>query len=159
MIFYPADYWHQTLNTPAAAGQLSIGFTDTLADWSNHHLIKRGLLANCAKPKIDNITPSAPLCDKFPRIFDFWEKAYGMAGSALLHEAHRLAQAAAASAAESCSVGNAADVAADGSVAVKQAAHCAGAAAASFVPLQATVTAPSWRTCDMGACDSLSLAL
>lgn len=157
MIFYPADYWHQTLNTPKATGQLSIGFTDTLADWSNHHLIKRGLLANCAKPKIENITPSAALCEKFPRIFDFWERAYGTAGAAQLHEAHRLAQAAASSG-EASSTSSAAAVAADGSVAVSQPAGAAASgAAASFVPLQAAVTVPSWRTCDMGACDSLAL--
>lgn len=158
MIFYPADYWHQTLNTPAAAGQLSIGFTDTLADWSNQHLIKRGLLANCAKPKIENITPSAALCDKFPRIFSFWERAYGAAGSTQLQQSHQLAREAQGCVAAEADL-QAATVAADGSVSAPS--HCSGAVVDSGAASVASFLSPQpplWRTCDMGTCDSLPQA-
>jgi hypothetical protein len=100
-VFYPAAYWHQTLNTPAEPGQLSIGLTDTLADFSNHRGLKDGLLRNCGKPKLPSINPSTELCAKFPRIFDWWEAAYGRGGLAEIAAAHK--QAASGEAARECS--------------------------------------------------------
>jgi len=100
-VFYPAAYWHQTLNTPAEPGQLSIGLTDTLADFSNHRGLKEGLLRNCGKPKLPNINPSAELCAKFPRIFDWWEAAYGRGGLTYVAAAHK--RAASGEAARECS--------------------------------------------------------
>jgi len=82
--FYPADYWHQTWNEPDAPGDIVIGYTDTIVDRNNHHLVAPKLWENCLKPKLPNINPSAVLCQRFGHIFDWWTGAFGGGGPSLM---------------------------------------------------------------------------
>jgi hypothetical protein len=139
-VFYPAKYWHQTLNTPAEPGQLSIGLTDTLADFSNHRGLKEGLLHNCDKPKLPNINPSTELCAKFPRIFDWWDAAYGRGGLTDVAAAHK--RAALGQAARECSPQSAA-------------AECSTSTRQAPLPVADMERQRfAWESCTVGSCDS-----
>ena len=77
MIFYPADYWHQTLNTPKERGGLSLAITDTLVDASNYERVISGLRDKCVAPTPFNRGGMIKeVCDRLPALFDLWADMY-----------------------------------------------------------------------------------
>ena len=77
VIFYPADYWHQTLNTPSNDESLSVAITDTLVDATNFDLVAEGLREKCTAmtPNIRHgFTPA--VCAALPRLTAWWENAF-----------------------------------------------------------------------------------
>jgi hypothetical protein len=82
VVFYPADYWHQTLNTPAAPGGLSLALTDTLVDASNYQRVVAGLRDKCAAPTPFNRGGmTRDVCDRLPALVGVWEGMFGAAGA------------------------------------------------------------------------------
>ena len=78
LLYYPADYWHQTLNTPAEAGGLSVAITDTLVDANNHALVAAGLADKCRNPTPYNRGGMIQeVCDKLPALVRQWEDLFG----------------------------------------------------------------------------------
>jgi hypothetical protein len=81
VIFYPADYWHQTLNTPANPAQLSAAITDTLVDANNYKLVEKGLYEKCAEANTNNMNIrhglTQAVCKELPKLAEWWEAAYG----------------------------------------------------------------------------------
>jgi hypothetical protein len=74
VVFYPADYWHQTLNTPAAPGGLSLALTDTLVDASNYERVTAGLRDKCKAPTPFNRGGmTQAVCDRMPALERVWE--------------------------------------------------------------------------------------
>ena len=79
-IYYPADYWHQTLNTPARAGELVLALTDTLVDASNFERVKAGLRDKCAAPTPFNRGGMIQaVCDRMPNLFRVWDEDFAAA--------------------------------------------------------------------------------
>ncbi len=80
VLYYPADYWHQTLNTPAAKGELSVAITDTVVDCHNQRLVQGGLLDKCKAPAMFNRGGmTADACTKLPALFEWWDREIGVA--------------------------------------------------------------------------------
>lgn len=78
-LYYPADYWHQTLNTPPAPGQLSVAITDTLVDCHNQRRVQAGLLDKCKNPAMFNRGGmTADACTKLPALFSWWDREIGV---------------------------------------------------------------------------------
>ena len=79
MIYYPAAYWHQTLNSPKQPGGLAVAITDTIVDASNHRAVQRGLLDKCAQPaSFSRGGMTATACAALPRLFAWWDAAWGV---------------------------------------------------------------------------------
>jgi hypothetical protein len=77
IIFYPADYWHQTLNTPSNDDSLSVAITDTLVDATNFDLVAEGLREKCVAPTPNvrhGFTPT--VCAALPRLTAWWDAAF-----------------------------------------------------------------------------------
>jgi hypothetical protein len=72
MIYYPADYWHQTenLETPTICASSTIG------DELNYELIMAELKNECKFKKF-NWDFSNELCEGLPAVFDFWTNRFG----------------------------------------------------------------------------------
>jgi len=78
ILFYGADYWHQTLNTPANSGELAVSITDTLVDPNNFERVKVGLLEKCKNPTPFNRGGlTAEACKRLPRLFAWWDERHG----------------------------------------------------------------------------------
>ncbi len=77
IIFYPADYWHQTLNTPLERGELVFSITDTLVDANNYALVEKGLRDKCLNPTPFNRGGMIKeVCEKMPRLYTLWGKMF-----------------------------------------------------------------------------------
>jgi hypothetical protein len=87
VLYYPADYWHQTLNTPPAPGELSVAITDTVVDCHNQRLVQKGLLDKCKTPAMFNRGGmTADACTKLPALFAWWDKEIGVECAAVDEE-------------------------------------------------------------------------
>lgn len=79
VVFYPEDYWHQTLNTPPPGlGALSVSITDTITDANNHVRVQAGLRDKCKAPTPFNRGGMIKdACDNLPRLFQWWDREFG----------------------------------------------------------------------------------
>lgn len=75
-LYYPRDYWHQTLNQ----GQLVVAVTGTLVDENNYDSVSEQLAQDCARPedqRVPLIHSSPELCKYYRQhCFPWWEHAY-----------------------------------------------------------------------------------
>lgn len=72
MVFYPADYWHQTENVATP----TISVTATVMDRNNYHMIADELTQECLTGKY-KWGFDAELCSALrDKCFKFWEKIY-----------------------------------------------------------------------------------
>jgi len=86
MVFYPADWWHQTENVQAP----SVALTDTIMDGNNHELIIDELRQECAVGKY-NWGFSKELCESLlQHCFPFWRKHFGKKTSSTLQQDEEL---------------------------------------------------------------------
>ena len=84
MIFYPRDYWHQTLNTAVRPGQLTVGVFEATATDFDYKFVEESLRRNCNyEVHMPGINPSPALCAKFQLLFDYWENTFGTCPAAM----------------------------------------------------------------------------
>lgn len=72
MLYYPTEYWHQTMNLETP----SISLSSTLVTALNHHQVAAELRKECAGAgRI--FAPQARMCENLERCFAVWESMYG----------------------------------------------------------------------------------
>jgi hypothetical protein len=71
MIYYPRDYWHQTINLDPS----NLAISSTISDHLNYDLISTELKNECDWQKF-KWGFSKDLCRELPKCYELWKNRY-----------------------------------------------------------------------------------